>query len=168
MDLWSIFELLSNHPVIRVATLLISLASFALAFVAFRKTNQAVENYWRNTKAEQGRYLEAQWRDLYRLTFSSPEFAAQAAQVFGHSGEPQARREAALLMYVNLCSVAYGSFREGVIDRSTLDGHLSSFFGHFKGDPAELGQLLKLKGYEADFRAECLKHLKPAGGGAIG
>jgi hypothetical protein len=155
MRLLDLLVALMDHPAVRAATLVISLLSLVMAYISLKKTREAVDNYWKNARAEHARFLERQWSDTYRLTMISPEFATQSAEIFGFDTAKAARHEAALLIYINICAMAFQNFRESVITREQFDAHMNSFFAHFKGDVTWLETVISLAGYDPEFRKEC-------------
>lgn len=162
VDFLDLLATLANHPLVRVATLAISALSLWFAIKAFNKTKEAVANYWKNMSAEHSRYLDSRWNDTFKLALTSPEFAKQSATIFGLTDE-EAKYEAAVMMYLNICSIAFESHRHQVIDREARDEHMRSFFGHYKGDIDALERIIGLEGYAPDFQEECkayVKHLR--------
>lgn len=147
-----------STPRVRAFATALSLVSLCVSLWALRKTIHAVRVQSNDVMAEHARYLEDRWQELHALTLTNAEFAECTAEIFG-TDVRTAKKDAALLMFVNVASVNFSQWKNRVVSKANYEAHMISIFSHFKGDRGQLLRLIDLVGYDPEFREACKTYL---------
>jgi hypothetical protein len=158
-EAWQAVVAVLNDPVVRAASVVFSAASLVFGIWAFRRTSAAANTFIRHVGADHARYLEDRWLRAYELTMSNPVFAEGTARLFGAENADQAKREAVLLIYLNVPLTSFKLMKSGVVAEEDYKAHMTSFFASVRGDRDSLMRAIELPGYDQEFREECRRYL---------
>jgi hypothetical protein len=151
---------LLNLPFVKALSLFASFAGVVIGLLSLRRVNQVADSQLANFKADHLRFLNEQRSRIEVLTLRDAGTATLVAKAFGRNDPDAARREALYCLYLNMLSSAHSAWRNGLIDKAEYEKHMDFFFEDFKGNAKELGVVLSMNYYTAEFDADCRKRLK--------
>jgi hypothetical protein len=163
MDLFLRAVEVVNEPrtrfVITAISLLFSFFSLYVSIWAARRTTTAMKIHSSSLRAEHARFIETQWKAVNESVLANPDSAKLMAQMFGLSGEQEARQQAFLFMFLNILAMAFDARKHGALDQYDYDSHMRYFFSQYRGSLDHVLKVVK-DNYSDDFLEECEKYVR--------
>lgn len=154
-------------PEVRFITILISITSFAISLLAYRRTSAVMIAHERNMIAEQSRFLDNQWQNLNLLFITDKDAGKWAGEHYRHVYHGDARPIAMRWWLLNLLYSAYNSYKNKVIEPVVFDAHLASVASYFHPQVETMFLQLRSGFYSDEFAEVCEKRLAELGAGVL-